>query len=126
MSLEEKGPAQPAAASPTPTPVKISPSKQRQQQQQDISRVPAAAADTAQGADQARHSQQQQQALPQDSTGLGAPGAAPGAQGFRQMPEYLVAWELEVWRKVGVPNMWLVVALSTPGRLLLSFLSSTL
>jgi hypothetical protein len=30
------------------------------------------------------------------------PGAAPG--GFRQMPEYLVAWELEVWKKVRLPH----------------------
>jgi hypothetical protein len=28
--------------------------------------------------------------------GMGLPGGD-----FRQMPEYLVAWELEVWKKVG-------------------------
>jgi hypothetical protein len=32
------------------------------------------------------------------AAGSELPGALPG--GFRQMPEYLVAWELEVWKKV--------------------------
>jgi hypothetical protein len=119
MSLEEKGPAQPAAASPAATPVKTTPSKQRRQHQQDTSRVPAAAADTAQGADQARQSQQQQ-ALLQGGAGLDATGAAIGAQGFRQMPEYLVAWELEVWRKVRRTLPWCCP--SFQGHLLFSFL----
>jgi hypothetical protein len=92
--------------------VKTTPSKQRQQQQQDISRVPAAAADTAKGVDQARQSQQQQ-VLPQGGAGLDPTGAAAGAQGFRHMPEYLVAWELEVWRKVR--RTWAFVALSFQG-----------
>jgi hypothetical protein len=32
------------------------------------------------------------------AAGSELPSAVPG--GFRQMPEYLVAWELEVWKKV--------------------------
>lgn len=102
MSLEEKGPAQPTVPSPTASPVKTTPSKRRPQtqlhpQQQDVNRAPGGATDTQQGADQARQQQQQQQGSVQPVSG---PDAG-SAQGFRQMPEYLVAWELEVWRKVG-------------------------
>lgn len=99
LSLEERGPATSAtvgaAVSPAGTPSKRRPPQH--QQQPSPTSVAAAKADTTQGQDQAK--QQQQQVLVQPAA-AGDAGVAAGAQGFRQLPEYLVAWELEVWRKV--------------------------
>jgi len=102
MSLEEKGPAvaAPAAvgASGATTPGK------QQQQRPDSGQSPAAADAAARLPDQGRVLQHQSQSILQPAAaGDAAPegAAAAGSQSFRQMPEYLVAWELEVWRKVG-------------------------
>lgn len=105
MSLEEKGPAVAAPAVLGAGSGATTPGKQQQQQQKqlDSGQSPAAADAAAHLPDQGRVPQHQPQSILQPAAGAAAPegAAAAGSQGFRQMREYLVAWELEVWRKVG-------------------------
>lgn len=105
MSLEEKGPASMRTAGEQVTAAPVTPSKQRLQQQS-----PSRGRHVLQLGGKV----QQSPSRPAAETGAAvtavaaaavdaaaaAAGSSSGPQSFRQMPEYLAAWELEVWRKV--------------------------
>jgi hypothetical protein len=111
MSLQENGPAEPTGAAAASlskaagSPLSRNPSKQRQQKPAN---QPAAAADgkepTGQGQQLAQQAVQPAAAaaaaVAAAAAGGGGGGVVSGPQGSGQLPEFLVAWELEVWRKV--------------------------
>lgn len=113
LALEERGPAVAAAA-----PADAGSSQRRQHTTSSVAASPAKAARGS----VLQHQPDAEAARPREATtstscsdGAPAPagvvaaaigeqhrgaGDAVGSSSFRQLPEYLVAWELEVWKKV--------------------------